>query len=103
MIAHLFCAITLFFILAHRRLVFESMLSQSYIYIPFKYKIIMNTYKSMTYRQIAICAGVSSRTLRNWLKPHKQKLKALGLTPNAKVLPPVVVQYICQTFCIDIE
>lgn len=62
----------------------------------------MATYKAMTYTQLALCAGVSRRTLYNWLKGHQKQLQKFGVTPNAKALPPAAVRYICETFCIDI-
>ena len=63
----------------------------------------MATYKAMTYTQLAAYAGVSRRTLYNWLVGHKKKLLELGVTPNNKALPPAAVRYICEKFCIDIE
>ena len=34
--------------------------------------------------------------------PHRQQLEALGMQPNMRVLPPRVVAYIVETFCIDV-
>ena len=51
----------------------------------------MATYKAMTYTQLALCAGVSRRTLYNWLKGHQKQLQKFGVTPNAKALPPAAV------------
>ena len=48
----------------------------------------MATYKAMTYTQLALCAGVSRRTLYSWLGGHKKKLQELGVTPKNKALPP---------------
>ena len=71
----------------------------------FKIKITMAKYQSMTYTQLAERAGVSRRTLYNWLHAygHYNKLQALGVTSHAKALPPAAVRYICETFCIEVE
>ena len=53
--------------------------------------------------ELAAKAGVSRTTLKNWCKPYQKELEAMGLGPNAKVLPPNVVQFIVNTFCINIE
>lgn len=50
-----------------------------------------------------LAAKVSRTTLKNWCKPYQKELEAMGLGPNAKVLPPNVVQFIVKTFCITIE
>ena len=57
----------------------------------------------MTRQQIAYFAGVSTKTLQRWCKPHRQELEALGMRPNMSVLPPRIVQWICEQFCIDVE
>ena len=57
----------------------------------------------MSKSELAAKAGVSRTTLKNWCKPYQKELEAMGLGPNAKVLPPNVVQFIVNTFCINIE
>jgi hypothetical protein len=59
--------------------------------------------KAMTRQQIAWYAGVSVKTLKNWCKPYRKELEALGLQPGMVILPPNIVQWICDKFCIDIE
>jgi predicted transcriptional regulator len=59
--------------------------------------------KGMTRKQLAYHAGVSVKTLRNWLKPHSKKLEELGMIPRKVLLPPNVVKYIVDTFDIDVE
>jgi hypothetical protein len=59
--------------------------------------------KAMTRRQIAYFAGVSVRTLSNWCKPYQHELESLGLKPNMIILPPQIVEWICNRFCIDVE
>ena len=58
--------------------------------------------KAMSKQQLADAAGVSVDTLTRWLKPHRQQLEAFGLLPGMRVLPPKVVTYIVETFCIDV-
>ena len=58
--------------------------------------------KAMTKQQLADSAGVSVDTLRRWLEPHREQLDALGMQQNMRVLPPKVVAYIVETFCIDV-
>ena len=36
------------------------------------------------------------------MNPRK-KLEALGLQPGMVILPPNIVQWICDKFCIDVE
>jgi hypothetical protein len=60
------------------------------------------TMKAMSKQQLADCAGVSRRTLMRWCSDHEEELQRLGLKPNAKVLPPKVVNYIVRSFCIDV-
>jgi len=63
----------------------------------------MAKYKSMTHTQLADCAGVSRRTLYNWLRPLEKKLYKLGVRPKAKLLTPKAVQYICEVYSIDVD
>ena len=59
--------------------------------------------RAMTRQQIAHHAGVTVRTLSNWCKPYRKELEAQGLRPGMVVLPPNIVRWICDKFCIDIE
>jgi len=56
----------------------------------------------MTKSELADRAGISLNTLARWLKPHMQELRRLGYQPSQRLLPPVIVKYIADTFCIDI-
>ncbi len=58
--------------------------------------------KSMSKSELADRAGVSVNTLMNWCKPFRQELSAMGMLPNAKVLPPRIVKFITDKFCIDV-
>ena len=59
--------------------------------------------KAMSKQQLADRAGVSVKTLMNWCLPYSQQLKKMGLIPNAKVLPPNIVKFIAEKFCIEVE
>ena len=56
----------------------------------------------MSKQQLADAAGVSVNTLMNWCKPYREQLAQMGLLPNAKVLPPHIVKFISEKFCIDV-
>ena len=56
----------------------------------------------MTRQQLAACAGVDTRTLHNWLKPHLELLWSMGMPKGKGALPPNVVQWITERFCIDV-
>lgn len=56
----------------------------------------------MTQQQLAERAGVSRDTFRRWLKPHRRQLEALGMRHGMRALPPKVVAYIAEVFCIDV-
>lgn len=58
--------------------------------------------KAMSKQQLADCAGVSVTTLMNWCRPFRDELMRMGMQPNAKVLPPHIVKYITEKFCIDV-
>ena len=59
--------------------------------------------KAMTRTQLAAYAGVSVRTLVNWCKPYHKELAQMGMTPDMRVLPPNIVKWIAERFCIDID
>jgi hypothetical protein len=58
--------------------------------------------KAMSKQQLADAAGVSVTTLMNWCKPYRRELDALGMTLNMRVLPPHIVKYIAEKFCIEL-
>ena len=59
--------------------------------------------KAMTKQQLAECAGVTPKTLRNWCKHYRNELCMLGMRPGMKVLPPHIVAFIAEKFCSDID
>ena len=58
--------------------------------------------KAMSKSELAQAAGISVDTLMRWLKPHSQQMETLGMRPGKRVLPPKVVTYIVEMFCIDV-
>ena len=59
--------------------------------------------KAMSKQELANKAGVSLNTMNKWCKPFEKELLNLGMIPKARVLPPVVVKYIAEKFCIDLN
>ena len=57
----------------------------------------------MSKQQLADAAGVSVKVLMNWCRPYRQQFEALGLKPKDRVLPPKIVKFIAETFCIDVD
>jgi len=58
--------------------------------------------KAMYKQELADAAGVSVRTLMNWCQPFSDELARMGLKPTAKKLPPHIVDYLAEKFCIDV-
>ena len=58
--------------------------------------------KAMTRKQLAACAGVSSKTLRRYIAAHRKYLGRLGYRPNKK-LPPAVVRWIAANYGVEID
>ena len=56
----------------------------------------------MQKQELADAAGVSVKTLMNWCRPYRQELVRLGLQPRAKKLPPHIVAFMAEKFCIDL-
>jgi hypothetical protein len=56
----------------------------------------------MSKSELAVRAGVSVNTFNRWCKPFQQELIALGMRPNQRVLPPVIVKYLVERLCIDL-
>ena len=42
------------------------------------------------------------QTLMRWCQPFLQELKAMGMQPTMKVLPPHIVQFIADKLCINV-
>lgn len=59
-------------------------------------------HKFISKKQLAELAGVSPRTFTRYLKSRRYILDAMGVLPNARLLPPQAVKYICEDYCIDL-
>lgn len=58
--------------------------------------------KAMTRTKLAECAGVSRRSLYNYIEVHKDELTALGLRPRDR-LSPNIVKWIVENYGADVE
>lgn len=58
--------------------------------------------KAISKQKLADKAGVSLNTLNKWLNPLLPQLEAMGMPSNARMLPPNVVKFIAERFCIDV-
>lgn len=58
--------------------------------------------KAMTRQQLAECAGVTTKTLQNYIERHWDELWALGMRPR-QILPPSVVEWLCKNYGISID
>ena len=59
--------------------------------------------KAKSKSELAEAAGISLDTLRKWCEPYQKELEAMGLNPNARVLPPNIVKILAEKFCIDLK
>lgn len=48
--------------------------------------------KAMTKQELAACAGVSVKTMNNWLSPYREQLWDMGMPRNRGYIPPNVVK-----------
>ena len=58
--------------------------------------------KAMYKSELARLAGVSSRTFARYLTAHREELAKLGVSPQARKLPPKAVRFVCEDYCIDL-
>ena len=58
--------------------------------------------KAMSKSELANAAGVSLSTFRRWLKSDEKYLRSQGILPTTKVLPPKVVKYLIEKYCIEL-
>ena len=59
-------------------------------------------HKFISKKQLAKLAGVSDRTFSRYLQSRRHILDAMGVLPNARLLPPQAVKYVCEDYCIDL-
>ena len=58
--------------------------------------------KAMLKKELADCAGVSLRTLHRWCEPYREELLRMGWQPKMILLPPHIVKFLSEKFCIDV-
>ena len=46
--------------------------------------------------EIALAAGMSSRTLSRWFCTHRMEMARLGVSIRQQLLPPKAVEYVCS-------
>ncbi len=63
---------------------------------------IYDKHKFISKKQLAKLAGVSDRTFSRYLQTRRHILDAMGVLPNARLLPPQAVKYVCEDYCIDL-
>ena len=56
----------------------------------------------MTKQELADAAGVSLRTLHRWCEPYREELLRMGWQPKMILLPPHIVKFLSDKFCIDV-
>lgn len=52
--------------------------------------------------ELAAAAGVSGGTFRRWLQSDVEYLRGQGVKPTSKMLPPKVVKYLIDKYCIEL-
>ena len=57
----------------------------------------------MSKQQLADAAGVSVKVLMSWCRQYRKEFEEMGIKPNDRVLPPKLVKFIAEKFCIDVE
>ncbi len=51
---------------------------------------------------IALAAGVSTRTFARWMRMHRTELLALGLRPTDKCVNRQALEYICREYDVEL-
>lgn len=46
---------------------------------------------------------MSVKVLMSWCGRYQAELEAMGVKPKARVLPPNVVRFIAEKYCIDVD
>ncbi len=61
--------------------------------------------KSMLKSELARAAGVSNRTFSRWfcrMIPAIEKDLNITVSPHCKLIPPNVVKWVCDKYCIEV-
>ena len=59
--------------------------------------------KAKSKKELACLAGVSVDVLRDWCRPYDDELRRMGMVPGMRILPPHIVKFLADQFCIDVE
>ena len=46
--------------------------------------------------ELAVYAGITSKTFRRWTRPFDEELARMGVYPSTRLLPPAAVKFICE-------
>ena len=55
-----------------------------------------NKHRFISKKELARLAGVSERTFCRYIASRRHILEAMGVLPNARLLPPQAVKYVCE-------
>ena len=58
--------------------------------------------KAMLKSELAAAAGVSRYTFRRWLQSDAEYMREQGVKTTSKMLPPKVVKYLIDKYCIEL-
>ena len=72
------------------------------MFVPFGAIPLSPLFLSLTIATHAV-PPYGTSTFRRWLKSDQAFLEANGVTTNTKILPPKVVKYICEKYCIELK
>ena len=54
--------------------------------------------KAMYKFELAVYAGITSKTFRRWTKPFDEELARMGVYPSTRLLPPAAVKFIARNW-----
>ena len=58
--------------------------------------------RAMSKSDLARKVGISATTLRKWMKECAREFKQMGISRNAKMLPPCAVKVLYEKYSIDL-
>ncbi len=59
-------------------------------------------FRAISKSELARKIGISATTLRKWLKECAVEFQQMGVSLNAKMLPPCAVKFLCKKYSIDL-
>ena len=80
-------------------------LDKMYCLLGFDVRISPEPYIAMTKQELADAAGISVRTLYNWMKryPACVELREMGISSSTRLLSPRAVEYLCSQYGITLK